>query len=158
MQKVRRHPFPFPGIGLRPLVSVWFQVLLTRLIAVLFIVQSPYLSTIGHRGIFSLGRWAALLHTRFHESRATLGILSTGTYSCRIRDYHPLWCDFPDASARIGFVTPRGPSTPGRIPVWAVSAFARRYLRNRFLFLFLQVLRCFSSLGSLYPPYTFRRE
>ena len=26
------------------------------------------------------------------------------------------------------------------------SAFARRYLRNRLLFLFLQVLRCFSSL------------
>src|SRR3954453_15615250 len=115
------------GIGLRPLVSVWFQVLLTQLIAVLFIVQSPYSFTIGHRGIFSLGRWAALLHTRFHESRATLGILSTGTYRCRIRDYHPLWCDFPDASATDGFVTPRGPATPGRIPVWAVSAFARRY-------------------------------
>ena len=153
MQKVRRHPFPLRGIGLRPLVSVWFQVLLTRLIAVLFIVQSPYLSTIGHRGIFSLGRWAARFHTRFHESRATLGILSTGTYSCRIRDYHPLWCDFPDASARNGFVTPRGPSTPGRIPVWAVSAFARRYLRNQCLFLFLQVLRCFSSLGSLCSAY-----
>ena len=29
------------------------------------------------------------------------------------------------------------------------SAFARRYLRNRLLFLFLQVLRCFSSLRSL---------
>ena len=27
------------------------------------------------------------------------------------------------------------------------SAFARRYLRNRFFFLFHQVLRCFSSLG-----------
>ena len=115
------------GIGLRPLVSAWFQVLLTQLIAVLFIVQSPYSFTIGHRGIFSLGRWAARLHTRFHESRATLGILSTGTYRCRIRDCHPLWCDFPDASATDGFVTPRGPATPGRIPVWAVSAFARRY-------------------------------
>jgi hypothetical protein len=61
-----------PGIGLRPLVSVWFQVLLTRLEAVLFIVQSPYSSTIGHRGVFSLGRWAAPLHARFHETRATL--------------------------------------------------------------------------------------
>src|SRR3954452_14280310 len=30
-----------------------------------------------------------------------------------------------------------------------MSAFARRYLRNQCLFLFLQVLRCFSSLGSL---------
>src|SRR5688572_30576921 len=59
MQKVRRHTFPLRDIVLRPLVSAWFQVLLTQLIAVLFIVQSPYLSTIGHRGIFSLGRWAA---------------------------------------------------------------------------------------------------
>ena len=31
------------------------------------------------------------------------------------------------------------------------SAFARRYLRNRSFFLFLRVLRCFSSPGS--PPY-----
>lgn len=79
MQKVRRHTFPLRGIVLRPLVSAWFQVLLTQLIAVLFIVQSPYLFTIGHRGIFSLGRWAARLHARFHESRATLVRLSTGT-------------------------------------------------------------------------------
>ena len=44
MQKVRRHPLPVRRriIGLRPLVGVWFQVLLTPLIGVLFIVQSPY--------------------------------------------------------------------------------------------------------------------
>ena len=30
------------------------------------------------------------------------------------------------------------------------SAFARRYLRNRVFFLFLRVLRCFSSPGSLH--------
>ena len=127
MQKVRRHPLRLRAIGLRPLVSVRFQVLFTRLVAVLFIVQSPYSFTIGHRGVFSLGRWAAPLHTEFHELRATLGILSTGTCCRRIRDFHPLWCDFPDASAGSGFVTPRGPSTPVRRPVWAVSAFARRY-------------------------------
>ena len=72
MQKVRRHPLLLRAIGLRPLVSVWFQVLFTRLVAVLFIVQSPYLFTIGHRGVFSLGRWADQLHTEFHELRATL--------------------------------------------------------------------------------------
>ena len=33
----------------------------------------------------------------------------------------------------------------------ASSAFARRYLRNRCFFLFLRLLRCFSSAGSL--PY-----
>src|SRR3954469_9842247 len=77
MQKVRRHTFPLLGIVLRPLVSVWFQVLLTQLIAVLFIFQSPYLFTIGHRGVFSLGRWSGQFHTRFHESSATLVRLST---------------------------------------------------------------------------------
>ena len=81
MQKVRRHTLPLRAIVLRPLVGIRFQVLFTRLVAVLFIVQSPYSCTIGHRGVFSLGRWSALLHTGFHEPRATLGILSTG--SCR---------------------------------------------------------------------------
>ena len=32
------------------------------------------------------------------------------------------------------------------------SAFARRYLRNRVFFLFLRVLRCFSSPGSPHAP------
>ena len=36
------------------------------------------------------------------------------------------------------------------------SAFARRYLRNRFYFLLLRVLRCFSSPGSLRYSYVFR--
>ena len=42
--------------------------------------------------------------------------------------------------------------TPDRTrPGLGSSAFARRYLRNRVFFLFLRVLRCFSSPGSL--PY-----
>ena len=42
--------------------------------------------------------------------------------------------------------------TPDRTrPGLGSSAFARRYLRNRVFFLFLRVLRCFSSPGS--PPY-----
>jgi hypothetical protein len=77
MQKVRRHTFPLRDIVLRPLVSVRFQVLLTQLIAVLFIVQSPYLFAIGHRGVFSLGRWSGQLHAGFHEPHATLVRLST---------------------------------------------------------------------------------
>ena len=38
------------------------------------------------------------------------------------------------------------------------SAFARRYLRNRGYFLFVRLLRCFSSPAALYPPYVFRWE
>ena len=40
----------------------------------------------------------------------------------------------------------------------ASSAFARHYSRNHCCFLFLWVLRCFTSPRSLTPPYTFRRE
>jgi len=80
MQKVRRHPFPARrrGIGLRPLVGTWFQVLFTPLDGVLFTVQSPYWFTIGRWRVLSLGRWASLLHTEFHEHRATLGHRTEG--------------------------------------------------------------------------------
>ena len=40
----------------------------------------------------------------------------------------------------------------------APSAFARHYSRNHFCFLFLQVLRCFTSLRSLQPAYVFSRR
>ena len=43
--------------------------------------------------------------------------------------------------------------TPDRTrPGLGSSAFARRYLRNRCFFLFLRLLRCFSSAGSLRIP------
>lgn len=59
-----------------------------------------------------------------------------------LRDYHTLWSTFPGRS--LGSLLR--------------SAFARRYLRSRCCFPFLQLLRCFSSLRSLYRPYTFRPE
>src|SRR5579862_4574015 len=39
--------------------------------------------------------------------------------------------------------------------VWATSDFARHYYRNRGFFIFLQVLRWFTSLSSLIPAYEF---
>jgi hypothetical protein len=156
MQKVRRHPLRLRAIGLRPLVSVRFQVLLTRLVAVLFIVQSPYSFAIGHRGVFSLGRWSGLLHAGFHEPRATLVRLSTLNFTRRLRGFHPLWPAFPGRLA--GLSSARGARNPGTNPGLGCSVFARRYWRNRCLFLFLRLLRCFSSPRSLYPPYAFGRE
>ena len=38
------------------------------------------------------------------------------------------------------------------------SRFARRYYGNRVCFLFLQLLRCFNSLGFLFPTYEFCRK
>ena len=66
MQKARRHPE-----GLRPLVGVWFQVLFTPLVAVLFTFPSRYWFTIGLSGVFSLGRWYCHLQTEFLWFRPT---------------------------------------------------------------------------------------
>ena len=52
----------------------------------------------------------------------------------------------------LAFVVTYAVHTPGRTrPGLGSSAFARRYSRNRCFFLFLRLLRCFSSPGSL--PY-----
>ncbi len=115
MQKARGHTRGDPKVNaivLPLLVGVWFQVLLTPLIGVLFTIQSPYLSTIGRRVVLSLGGWSPRLHAEFHELYATLGHLSTEGYRFRIRDCHSLWSAFPDRSPNDAFVTPRGPATP----------------------------------------------
>ena len=66
MQKARRHT-----VVLRPLVSVWFQVLFTLLLAVLFTFPSRYLFAIGLSGVFSLTGWYRQIHTKFLWFRAT---------------------------------------------------------------------------------------
>ncbi len=74
MQKARGHTQLAQGepIVLPLLVGTWFQVLLTPLKGVLFTIQSPYLCTIGRRGVLSLGGWSPQFHTEFHELRLTL--------------------------------------------------------------------------------------
>ena len=109
----------------RLLVSVWFQVLLTPLIGVLFIVQSPYWFTIGRGGVFSLGGWAPRLHAEFHELRATLvpsrgfAIFAYGAITLYGRPFQTL--------RLISFVTHIEARNPGATPGLGYSAFARRY-------------------------------
>ena len=85
----------------------------------------------------------------------------------RIRDYHPLWFGFPSDSAMGRLCNspglwlqsqnrPHDPdcATPASFNAavgLGCSPFARRYLGNRGCFLFLRVLRCFSSPRS--PPF-----
>ena len=64
----------------------------------------------------------------------------------------PPLAGFPK-TVRLGLAVTSAVRTPERTRSGlACSAFARRYLRNRCFFLFLRLLRCFSSPGSL--PYT----
>ena len=121
MQKARRHP---DESGLRPLVSARFQVLLTPLVGVLFIIQSPYWFTIGRQGVFSLGGWAPQFHAGFHEHDATL--VHLGLRLGPLQDYHLLWFGIPsdsqaDLECHIGARNPVPKDGLG------CSDFARRY-------------------------------
>ena len=73
---------------------------------------------------------------------------------CRLRvpDYHRLWCDFPDASARIYLAMSQSynPTGTGIPVVWALPRSLATTGGITFCFLFLPVLRCFSSRRS--PP------
>ena len=70
--------------------------------------------------------------------------------SFHVRDYHALWLAFPDYFASLNFRCVRS-HDPGRTCSTGLgcSRFARRYYRNHYCFLFLEVLRWFTSLGLL---------
>ena len=141
MQKARRHT-----IVLRPLVSVWFQVLFTLLLAVLFTFPSRYLFAIGLSGVFSLTGWYRQIHTKFLWFRATQD--TTSSLTLRLRDYHPLWPAFPCSSASVNsdYVVLQPHIN---CSIWFGLFRVRSPLLAESLsyFLLLQVLRCFSSLG-----------
>ncbi len=73
---------------------------------------------------------------------------------CRLRGCHPLRPGFPTGSPNLVVVFVVRPYNPGRCRNTAglgSCAFARHYWRNHFCFLFLRVLRCFSSPGLPHP-------
>ena len=75
------------------------------------------------------------------------------SFGFRVPGFHRLWQAFPDLSADLGFSYFTGhPPLTSYNPGWVApsglgsSHFARRYYGNLFRFLFLQVLRWFTSL------------
>ena len=69
-------------------------------------------------------------------------------YRFPLRGFHPLWQDFPDLSGNESSHLSRS-ITPACTHTGLGSFhFARRYFGNRVFFLFLALLRCFSSGGS----------
>ena len=150
MQKARRHP---SEDGLRPLVSVRFQVLLTSLVGDLFIFQSPYCFTIGRRGVFSLAGWAPLFHAEFHEFRATL--VRLGRPLNRLQDYHLLWFGIRDRfTARLA--VPCWRPQPRAEARFGLFRFRSPLLtESRFLF-FPLVTKMFQFTRFASVPYAFR--
>ena len=70
----------------------------------------------------------------------------------RLRGFHPLRPAFPELFRWVCCSFPAVLTPECLHPGLGSFPFARRYLENRFFFLFLRLLRCFSSPGS--PPYT----
>ena len=96
--------------------------------------------------------WSPHFHTRFPVSRTTPDTtmslrLSLTRLSLSLVCFPKQFCQ----SLRINYVV----HNPKRITSLGLgsSSFARHYSRNRVFFLFLQVLRCFSSLRSLHTHY-----
>ena len=135
---------------LRLFVNIGFQVLFHSPPGVLFTFPSQYFFSIGHWVVFRLGGWSPRLPTRFLVSRGTLDparwleISSTGL--------SPSSVGFPK-TIRLSLVNANCSPQPRKTTSLglAYSHFARRYFENRFFFLFLTLLRCFSSRRS--PPY-----
>ena len=99
----------------------------------LFTFPSQYLFTIGLSGVFSLGGWSPHIQTGFHVSRPTH---LSSKYAFHIPGYHRLWPFFPERSIK-------------HIKTFGLIRFRSPLLTESLRFLFLRVLRCFSSPGLL---------
>ena len=148
MQKARRHPI----WGSDRLKAHGFRVCFTPLLEVLFTFPSRYLCAIGLSVVFSLTGWSPQIPADFLVLRGTqvppdvpVCISRTGLSPF----IATLSCVFRYASLHVlpAVLQPR--ALPQDNPGLGWCAFARHYLRNRFYFLFLWVLRCFSSPRSL---------
>ena len=137
-------------IMLRQFVNTRFQVLFHSPPGVLFTFPSQYCFSIGHWVVFSLGRWSSRLPAGFHVSRSTPD--TAGISIIVVRGFHSLWLAFPKPFLQLCVFVMRSIPRSARTPVWAHSISLAATLEIEFFFLFLRVLRCFSSPGSRHTP------
>ena len=134
------------------LVNTGFQVLFHSPPGVLFTFPSRYFSTIGHQVVFSLTEWSPLVHTEFLVLSATLDTAMFVVFSCT--GLSPSLVSLPSElllKLQNQFRSPK----PHHTEVQWFRLFLVRspLLKESFAyFLFLRVLRCFSSprLPSIY--------
>jgi hypothetical protein len=129
-----------------------------------FHLSLTVLFTIGHQVVFSLAKWFPQLPTEFHVLRGTWERDLRRLIPFRIPGFHRLWQAFPGLSARVQFVNssaaPNSHAVSSRNPRRTTHSglTCGRFRLFRFRSpllpecLFLQVLRCFTSLGSLPMP------
>ena len=101
--------------------------------------------------MFSLTGWSPRIRPGFLVSRLTQ-VPSRSLSGFRLRGFHPLRPGFPAGSANLPVSLCRRSYNPGRriatAPVWALARSLAATCAITVCFLFLRVLRCFSSPGS----------
>ncbi len=131
-----------------------FQVCFTPLAGVLFAFPSRYLFAIGRRLVFRLGGWAPRIRAGFHVSRPTWdtrgvrGRFAYGAFTRCGRTFQtvPLRPLLPVAGSR----------NPGKqASRFGLFRFRSPLLAESLRFLFLGVLRCFTSPGVASRAYGF---
>ena len=126
------------------------------------------LCTIGHSVVFRLTRWSWQIHTRFHESRTTREHNPHNMSPAGLHDYHALRSPIPRGSTTNNTPCPPPaegrrscPTTPRtqRPPPITRTRFSLLRFRSPLLteYLFLRVLRCFTSPRSPHNPISFRQ-
>ena len=119
---------------------------------VLFTFPSRYWSTIGLWRVFSLGGWSRRIHTGFHVPRATQDTAGLHEATCTGLSPAMVGLSRPFHSPQSCLAAVLQPRRSRNSSGLGCAPFARHYLGYHFCFLFLPVLRCFSSRGSL--PYS----
>ena len=117
-----------------------------------FHLSFTVLCSIGHQVVFSLTGWSPLVPTGFLVSHGTLD--PAWKLPVSLTGLSPSPAGFP-----MSVLLPSAPFLAVLTPPCShdgLGSFgsARRYSRNHFCFLFLRLLRCFSSPGSLLHAYS----
>ena len=145
MQKARRQ-----SEDLRPLVSARFQVLFHSSVRSTFHLSLTVL--VRYRSLGSIQPYQMVL-----ADSHKISPVSRYSGYCQVlnlfhlQDFHLLWSNFPEVFYyKFKFhITVLQPQNCRNNFGLGSSLFARHYLGNHYYFLFLWLLRCFSSPGSL---------
>ncbi len=152
------------------LVGTRFQVLFHSAPAVLFTIPSRYYPLSVTREYLGLAGGPARF-TQDFSGPVLLGKYAREPYRFQLRGSYPLRRAFrmpfaypygfslsdrpADRSSTLPQPQTRNPCRVSHVTGLASSSFARHYSRNHGCFLFLRVLRCFTSPRSLHTAYVF---
>ena len=153
MQKAGGHPLR----GSHTLYASGFRYYFTPLTGVLFTFPSRYWFTIGCQGVFSLIPWSGRIHAEFHLHRVTWDT-SRGLKASPTR----LSRSLADLSRSLGSLATSHIEVPlprkDKSSRFGLLRFRSPLLTESLRFLFLGLLRCFTSPRVALPDYEFIRQ